>query len=163
MGTATHAGTTTRPPRTSRLPDPATITGAVVALGCTLVGQYVGTPWKSGPGDWGVDFAGNGGWAALGLLVAMIGVGAVLTGLATARARAAAPDRAARRSLVLAALSFLTLVGFWTGLPAVLAGGATGLALDARRRSGRLPAPAAVAIGLAVLTVAAAVYLAFTG
>lgn len=149
--------------RTSHVPDRPTLAGAVVALGCTLVGQYVDTPWKSGPGDWGVDFAGHGGWAALAFLVATIGVGAVLTGLATARARAVAPERTALRALVLAALGFITLAGFWTGLPAVLAGGATGLALDAHRRSGRLPATAAVAVAVAVLAVAAAVYLAFTG
>jgi hypothetical protein len=159
------ASSTAAPPqhRTSLVPDPATLTGAVVALGCTLVGQYVETPWKSGSGDWGIDFAGHGGWAALALLIAMIGVGAILTGLATTRARAIAPERAARRALFLAAVGFITLVGFWTGLPAVLAGGAIGLALDAYRRSGRLPAAAAVAIGLAVLTVAAAVYLAVAG
>ena len=158
---STTSSSTTRRP--VRAPDRWTTVGAGVALGCTLVGQYAETPWKSGPGDWGVDFAGNGGWAALALLVAFVAVGALVTGLATARARAVAPERAARRSLVLAALGFLTLVGFWTGLPAVLAGGATGVALDAHRRSGRLPAPAVVAIGVAVLTVAAAVYLAFTG
>jgi len=163
MDAAMHAGTTTRPTRTFLVPDAATIAGSVVALGCTLVGQYVDTPWKSGPGDWGIDFAGEGGWGALAVLIAMIGVGAFLTGLATARARAVGPERAARRSLVLAALGFLTLVAFWTGLPAVLAGGATGLALDTRRRSGRTAATAAVAIGLSVLTAASAVYLAFTG
>jgi hypothetical protein len=160
-----NATTTASPTRhrTSPVPDPATRAGAVVALGCALVGQYVDTPWKSGPGEWGIDVAGHGGWAALALLVAMIGVGAMLTGLATARARAVAPERAARRALVLAALGVLTLVAFWTGLPAVLAGGATGLALDIHRRSERLPATAAVAVALAVLTVAAAVYLAFAG
>jgi hypothetical protein len=160
-----NATTATSPTRhrTSAVPDPATLAGAVVALGCTLVGQYVDTPWKSGPGEWGIDVAGHGGWAALALLIAMIGVGSTVTGLATARARAVDPERAARRALVLAALGFLTLVGFWTGLPAVLAGGATGLALDIHRRSERLPATAAVAVALAALTVAAAVYLAFAG
>ena len=38
-----------------------------------------------------------------------------------------------------------------------------GLVIDSRRRLGRLPAAGAVALGLAVLVVVAAVYLAFTG
>ena len=87
----------------------------------------------------------------------------VLVGLATARARALPPARTARRALVLAVLGAVTLAVFWTGAPAVLAGGATGLALDARRRSGRLPGSAAATVALAVLTVPAAVSLAVTG
>ncbi len=144
-------------------PDAATLAGAGVALACTLVGQYVDTPWKSGPGTWGVDFSGGGGWGALALLVAMVGVATVLVGLAAARARAVAPERTARRAVVLAVLGVATVLVFWTGLPAVLAGGATGLALDARHRLGRLPAPAATALVLAVLAVVAAVWLAVTG
>ncbi len=144
-------------------PDAATLAGAGVALACTLVGQYVDTPWKAGPGTWGVDFSGGGGWAALALLLALVGVAAVLVGVATARARSAAAERAARRALLLAALGVVTLLVFWTGFPAVLAGGAAGLALDARRRAGRLPATAAVALTLAALAVVAAGWLAFTG
>lgn len=144
-------------------PDASTTAGAVVALGCTLVGQYVETPWKTGPGDWGVGFDTNGGWAALAALVAFVAVALILVGLATARARAVPPERTAVRALVLAALGALTVAVFWTGVPPVLAGGAAGLALDARRRLGRLPVPAAVALALAVATVAGAVYLAFTG
>lgn len=145
-------------------PDGWTAAGAVVALGCTLVGQYVDTPWRSsGTGTWGVDFAGNGGWATLAVLVAFIAVALVLVGLATARARAVPAQRATRRALALAGLGALTIAVFWTGVPAVLAGGATGLALDARRRLGRLPAPAATALVLAALTVATAGWLAVTG
>jgi hypothetical protein len=146
------------------VPDALTTTGGVVALGCTLVGSYVETPWKaSGTGEWGVDFGGNGGWAALAALVAFVAVAFVLVTLAAARARAVPPERTARRALVLAVLGVLTIVVFWTGAPAVLAGGAAGLALDARRRLGRLPAPAAVALVVAALLVTSAVYLAFTG
>ncbi|MFD2093884.1 hypothetical protein [Blastococcus deserti] len=145
------------------VPDPSTTAGAVVGLGCTLVGQYVETPWESGPGDWGVGFDANGGWAALAALVAFVAVALVLVGLATARARAVPPERTARRALVLAGLGAVMIFVFWTGVPPVLAGGAAGLALDARRRLGRLPSPAAAALALAVLTVAGAVYLAFTG
>lgn len=145
-------------------PDGWTTAGAAAALGCALVGQYVETPWKSsGTGAWGVDFGGNGGWAGLAFLLASVAVALVLVGLATARARAVPPERTARRGLVLAGLGVLTIAVFWTGAPAVLAGGAAGLALDARGRLGRLPAPAAAALVLAVLTVAAAGWLAVAG
>jgi hypothetical protein len=145
-------------------PDGATAAGAAVALGCTLVGTYVETPWEnSGTGAWGVEFGSNGGWTALAVLVAFLVVGAFVVGLATARARAVPPERTARRALVLAGLGVLTIAVFWTGLPAILAGGSAGLALDARRRLGRLPAPAAVALTVAALTVVGAVYLAVTG
>jgi hypothetical protein len=141
-----------------------TAAGAVVALGCTLVGQYVETPWKaSGEGTWGVDFDGNGGWGALAVLVAVIAAAAVIVGAVATRARALPPERAAGRSLVLAALGAVSVLVFWAGLPAVLAGGAIGLALDSRHRAGRFPVTAAAASALAVLTVTAAVWLAVTG
>jgi hypothetical protein len=160
MTTATPPATTRRP---SSTPDGWTTAGAAIALGSTLTGQYVETPWKSGSGEWAVHFTGNGGWAGLALLAAFVAVALVLVGLATARARALPPARTARRALVLAVLGAVTLAVFWTGAPAVLAGGATGLALDVRRRSGRLPGSAAATVALAVLTVAAAVSLAVTG
>ncbi|MGR7025934.1 hypothetical protein [Geodermatophilus sp. URMC 62] len=157
----------TTSPTTIRRPVPApdawTIAGAAVALGCTLVGTYVETPLRPGSSGWGIDSTHHGGWAALAVVVALVAVVLVLVGLATARARAVPPERTARRALVLAELGVLSVAVFWTGAPAVLAGGATGLALDARRRLGRLPAPAVVALATAVLTVAAAVWLAFTG
>jgi len=144
-------------------PDAFTTAGAVVGLGCTLVGQFVQTPWKSDRARWGVDFAGNGGWTTLLVLVAFVVVATMVVGLATDRARAVPPERAARRALVLAVLGAVTIAAFWTGVPAVLAGGAAGLALGTRRELGRLTAPAAVALAVVVLTVASAVYLAFTG
>jgi hypothetical protein len=159
----TNYPTTVSSRRSVLVPDGWTIAGAVVALSCTLVGQFVETPWKSGAGRWGVDTSGGGGWGGLALLVALVAVGALLVGLATSRARRVAPERTARRALVLAALGVVTIVVFWTGLPPVLAAGAAGLALDSRSRLGRFPAAGAVALGLAVLIVAGAVYLAFTG
>ena len=145
------------------LPDALTTAGAVLALGCTFVGTYVQTPWKSGPGTWGLDFGGNGGWTALAVLVAIATVALMLVGLATARARTLPPRSTARRALLLAALGAVAVVVFWTGLPPVLAGGAAGLALHTRRRLGRLPAPAVGALCIAGPTVAAAIYFAFTG
>jgi|tagenome__1003787_1003787.scaffolds.fasta_scaffold20946872_2 hypothetical protein len=144
-------------------PDAFTTAGAAVALVLGLVGAYVETPWRSRSDSWGVDFSGNGGWSTLAVIVALIAVTVVLVGLATARARAVAPERTAGRSLLLAALGVLALAVFYTGAPPVLAVGAAGLGLDARRRLGRLAPPAAIALALAPLTIAAAVYLAFTG
>ena len=153
----------TTPRRAVPAPDAFTTAGAVLALGCTLVGQYVDTPWKSGSPGWEVDFTGNGGWAALGVTVAFIAVTAVLVGLATHRARSLPPERTAVRALVLAVLGVVAIVVFYLGIPSVLALGAAGLALDCRRRLGRFPAPAAIAALLAVLTAASAVYLALAG
>ena len=143
-------------------PDGWTAAGAGVALVCVLVGTYVQTPWKSGA-EWGVDVSGHGGWGELAAVVAIVAVAAALVGLVTARARAVAPERTARRALLLACLGVVTIAVFWTGLPSVLAGGAAGLALTGRRRLGRLPGTAAAALLLAVLTVAGALYLAVTG
>ena len=159
----TSSQTAVRTRRGVPAPDGWTVAGATVALGCTLVGSFVDTPWKSGAGGWGVDTSGGGGWSGLALLVAIVAVAAVLVGLATSRARGVAPERAARRALVLGVLAVVTIAVFWTGLPPVLAGGAAGVAVDSRRRLGRLPAAAAVALVLAVLVVAGAAYLAFTG
>ena len=143
-------------------PDGFSVAGAVIALGCTLTGNYVQNPWKDDAG-WGVDFSGNGGWAALTVSTAVIAGTLVLVGVVTDRARALPPERTAVRALVLAGLGVATIAVFYLGTPSVLAAGAAGLAMDARRRLGRFPAPAAVALTLAVLTVASAVYLAFTG
>ena len=155
--------TTVAERRSLSVPDGWTVAGAAVALGCTLIGQFADTPWKAGAPGWGIDFSGGGGWGALALLAAFVAGWALLVGLATSRARGVEPERTARRALVLAVLGVVTIVVFWTGLPPVLAGGAAGLAVDSRRRLGRLPAVGAVALGLAVLVVLFAVYLAFTG
>jgi hypothetical protein len=158
---ATNPPAATRPP--VAIPDGWTSAGAGLALGCTLVGQFVETPWRSGSDSWGLDFHGNGGWGGLALLVVFVAVVLVLVGLATARARAVPPEQTARRALVLAVLGAATVLVFWTGAPAVLAGGAAGLAVDAGRRAARLPVTAAVSLTLAVLTVASAVWLALAG
>ena len=59
----------------------------------------------------------------------------------------------------------VSIVAFWTGLPVILAAGAATLtlALDARRRLGRLPGTATAALVLAALITVSAVWLAFTG
>ncbi|WP_138759477.1 hypothetical protein [Modestobacter altitudinis] len=160
--TTTRAEHRTGDRRTLLTPDPFVVTGALVALGCTFVGQFVDTPWRPGSPDWGFDFADGGGLGALAVLLAFVLVAAVVVSLVTAAARAAGPAAAGRRALWLAAIGVLSLGVFWTGVPAVVAGGAAGLATSARRSGGRSMA-AGIAVVLAVLTVAGAVYLAVAG
>jgi uncharacterized membrane protein len=66
-----------------------------------------------------------------------------------------------RGALILAIVGALTIIVFWAGLPVVLAGGATLLALEARDRAATGMSTAALAI--AGLTVIAAVVLALFG
>jgi hypothetical protein len=92
------------------------------------------------------NFAGNGdnggaGPFAVGAVVA-IAVGALL--FARVVPRAIEGDRPARTALILAALSVLTLLVFWSGLPQVLAPAAIVLGLAAPR-SGEATAATAVA------------------
>ncbi len=62
------------------------------------------------------------------------------------------------RTVVLAVLGVLTLAVFWTGLPVVLAGGATCCALVAPRRTS-----SRIALVLSVLVVAVAAWAALAG
>jgi hypothetical protein len=66
-----------------------------------------------------------------------------------------------RGALILAIVGAVTIIVFWAGLPVVLAGGATLLALEARERAATRLSTAALAI--AALTVIAAVVLALFG
>lgn len=162
--TASATSTTAAGHRHVPAPDRWTTAGGIVALGCTLSGTYVETPWKkSGPDEWGIDFGGNGGWTALAVLIAFVAAAVLGVGVAARGARSLPPERAASRALLLGGLGIVTLAVFWTGFPTVLAAAAVGVALDARRRLGRFSSAAAIALTLAVLAGAAAIYLAFTG
>ena len=88
---------------------------------------------------------------------------AVVFGVVVARGLRTAPQRTARRSLIVAGVGVVSIAVFWTGLPVILAAGAATLALDARRRLGRLPGTAIAALVLATLITVSAVWLAFTG
>ncbi len=71
-------------------------------------------------------------------------------------------DNLGRGALILAIVGAITIVLFWLGLPAVIAGGASLLALEARKRSVGASLGTA-ALALAALTVAVALLLAFFG
>lgn len=160
--TTTDAARRTHGRRAALSPDPATVAGAAGALGCTVVGQYAHTPWRASGSGWSVDFADGGGLGALAVLVAFVVVAAAVVSVVVAAARAAGAAAAGRRAVWLAVVGAVSLAVFWTGLPAVLAGGAAGLAVSSRRRGGT-PAPAVIAGTLAVLTLAGAVSLALVG
>ena len=95
----------------------------------------------------------------LAYLVVVAGIAvatAVVFGLVV---RGASPANATRRGLVLAVVALLSLLVFWTGLPAVLAGGALCCATLAGTRS----RGAVIAAVLAILVVGVAVFGALAG
>jgi hypothetical protein len=135
---------------------------ALVALVLMLIGTYLDTPYKAkGSGEWGLSTQDLN---QVPLLVGFAIIGAaVVFGVVVARGLCTAPPQTARRSLIVASVGVVSLVAFWTGLPVILAAGAATLALDARRRLGRLQGTAIAALVLAALITLAAVWLAFTG
>lgn len=147
--------------RTGRSLLPSAVAAGTVALGLMLIGTYVHTPYKAkGPGEWGLS---SQDLNQMPLLVGFAIVGAaVVFGVVVARGLRTAPQRTARRSLIIASVGVVSIVAFWTGLPVILAAGAATLALDARRL-GRLPGTAIAALVLATLITVSAVWLAFTG
>jgi hypothetical protein len=133
-------------------------TGALVLM---LIGTYVNTPYS---GRFGADWGLEGDLSELPVLIGFAAVGAAVVFGAVVRPglRDGVHDQA-RRAVILAVVGALSLLVFWTGLPVVLAAGATLLAMESRERSGRTTQPAAVALALAVLTASAAIFIAFTG
>jgi hypothetical protein len=118
IGTTPHAG------RTVQLPSVGVLLGAVLVT-CVLlplavfVGEIVLTdrdPYRNeGPVDSIVTIAVVGGAA----LVLAVGLGAVLV---------RTPERARAGAVVLAALSVLTVMIFWSGAPGLFGAGAAWLA-----------------------------------
>jgi len=95
------------------------------------------------------------------VVLGIIAVGtAVVFGLVVRPARGTG---AATRALVLAIIGLLSSVVFWTGLPVVLAAGATACAFAARDDLGRMPRNGVVALAIACLTVCLAVVAAIAG
>ncbi len=148
--------------RTGRSLLPIAVAAGTVALALMLIGTYLDTPYKAkGSGEWGLSTQDLN---QIPLLVGFAIVGtAVVFGVVVARGLRTAPQRTARRSLIVASVGVVSIVVFWTGLPVIFAAGAATLALDARRRLGRLPGTAIAALVLASLITVSAVWLAFTG
>jgi hypothetical protein len=148
--------------RTGRSLLPIAVAAGTVALALALIGTYVHTPYKAkGPGEWALSTQDLN---QVPLLVGFAIVGAaVMFGVVVARGLRTAPQRTARRSLIVASVGVVSIAVFWTGLPVILAAGAATLALDARHRLGRLPGTAIAALVLAALITVSAISLAFTG
>lgn len=90
------------------------------------------------------------------VVVGFIVVGAAIVfGLVVRRAT---PASARRRAIILAGLSVLSIVVFWTGLPMIFAGGAACCAMADRAR-----VLSRTALALAGLVAVAAVWLALAG
>ena len=141
---------------------PSAVAAALAALALMLIGTYVHTPYKAkGPGEWGLS-THDLNQVPLLLGFAIVGA-AVVFGVVVARGLRTAPQRTARRSLIVAGVGVVSIAVFWTGLPVILAAGAATLAMDARHRLGRLPGTAIAALILAGLITVSAVWLAFTG
>jgi hypothetical protein len=147
--------------RTGRSLLPSAVAAGTVALTLMLIGTYLHTPYKAkGPGEWGLSTQDLN---QVPLLIGFAVVGAaVVFGVVVARGLHTAPQRTARRSLIIAGVGVVSIAVFWTGLPVILAAGAATLALDARRRLGP-PGTAIAALVLAALITVSAVWLAFTG
>jgi hypothetical protein len=155
--------TTTTARRTRPLAGSAIAAGATAAL-LMLAGAYLDTPWKAqGAKEWALTADQHG---AAGVLISLgfvaLGLGVVF-GVVVTRGLASAEQAERRRALALAIAGALSLAVFWTGLPVILAAGATVLALDARTRLGRTPATAVITLLLAALTTVAAAALALVG
>ncbi|HEY6748857.1 MAG TPA: hypothetical protein VI357_24470 [Mycobacteriales bacterium] len=140
------------------------IAAGAAAVLLVLAGAYLDTPWKAqGAKEWALtaDRHGTAG-ALISLGFVALGLGVVF-GVVVIRGLGSAEHAALRRSLALAVAGALSLAVFWTGLPVILAAGATVLSLDARTRLGRTPATAVITLLLAAATTAAATNLALAG
>ena len=142
---------TEKMPRTSSWPMFAAA-GAGTAAVLTAAGTFL-------------DLTDNeSGGGSLGEYLVVLGIIAVATAVVFGLVvRAAHGKSAATRALVLAVIGLLSSVAFWTGLPAVLAAGATACALTARDDLGRMPRSGVAAIAIASLTVCLAVAAAIAG
>jgi hypothetical protein len=150
-------------PGTRRLIRPALAAGAS-ATALVLAGLYVDTPWKAdGSKKWAFT-SGQHGLGGLLVSVAFVAAGlAVVFGVLVFRGRNTKPAVEARLALALACTGVLSLAVFWTGMPVILASGATVLALHSRAVTGRTPATAAATVALAAIAAVIALTLALVG
>ena len=132
---------------------------AAIGAGTATVLTAVGTFWDI-TGDESGDRTMTDFWGYLSVNLGMIVVGtAIVFGLVVRPATAA---NAGRRGLVLAVVGLLSVAVFWTGLPAILAAGATACAL-VDRRTGSFSRLSQSALAISVVTLGLAVWLAIAG
>ena len=126
---------------------------AALGAGTALVLTAVGSFWDVTGND---TTDGSSAAEFLPVVAVVLVATALVFGLVV---RTAPPSSAGTRAMILAVIGFLSLVVFWSGLPAVLAFGAVSLALKADR----MPVPAKVALGISAVTLALAVWAAIAG
>jgi hypothetical protein len=129
---------------------------ATLGAGTSTVLTAVGTFWDLTGNDKGGNDIGE-----FLPIVGIIGIStAIVFGLVVRPAR---PATAARRAVIVGVLALVSLVVFWSGLPAVLAAGAASLALQSQAATGRLGTEAKSALALSVVAAALAVAAAVAG
>ncbi len=102
---------------------PAAVAAGAAALLLTSIGTFVDTPYrKTGAQQWGWGDNHSLWELPLIALFAVLGT-AVVFGVLVRGGLALAPERTARRSLVVAGVGILSIPVFWTGLPVILAAG----------------------------------------
>lgn len=127
--------------------------GVVVALVLTAVGTFANLGGEAEEGGHTVsEYLVVAGVIALGALVVF--------GLV---ARAVTPANAGTFAVGFGVVGLLSVLVFWTGLPAVLAAGALACAAVDGRTDDQLSLPAKIGAALAVLVLALAVFLAIYG
>lgn len=129
---------------------------AALGAGVALVLTAIGTFW---------DISGNDTQSGT-LPEYLVTAGFILVATALVFGlvvRSARPANAGTRALVLAIVGLVTIVGFWTGLPPVLAVAAIACALVARPSGGEISGSGKAALGIAAVTLALAVAAAILG
>jgi len=110
------------------------------------------------------DLTGNEPDSAQGWEEFLPVIGVILVAAAIVFGLAVRPGpQAGTRAIVLAVLSVLSLVVFWSGLPAVLAAGSVANAVAARGSDGALTGLAKASIGISAVALALAVAAAIAG
>jgi cytochrome bd-type quinol oxidase subunit 2 len=134
-------------------------TPLIAALGfaTSAVLTAIGTYWDVTNNDEGGH---DGFWA----YASVVGIAAVATAIVFGLVvRTSVDGNPGRRSAILGVLGLLTVLVFWSGLPAVLAAGAVATALVDRDRIGTFGNGSKAGLALSAVTVAGAVLLAIVG
>lgn len=105
------------------------------------------------------------GWLIVSVVSSAIAAGLLLRFVPATESETSDENKPARRGLVLGALSFVTIVGFWTGLPFALGVPALVLGAEGRARSETQghAGEAAAAMLLAAVAIIASIVFAITG
>ena len=128
---------------------------AALGVGVAIVLTALGTFW---------DLTGNEPDSTQGWEEFLPVIGVILVAAAIVFGLAVRPGpQAGTRAIVLAVLSVLSLVVFWSGLPAVLAAGSVANAVAARGSDGALTSLAKASIGISAVALALAVAAAIAG